>query len=70
MREARGCIERVGTNRPITLRVSVTWQGMTPTLAPPAALTCGATAEALSGDNATVRRVAHVLVTLADLVSL
>jgi type IV pilus assembly protein PilV len=69
MREARGCIEQLDAGPPVRLRLSVAWQGMTPTLAPPEVLTCGSDADALSGDNATVRRVVSVEVTLANLVA-
>jgi type IV pilus assembly protein PilV len=36
---ARGCIESVGTNAYL---ITVAWQGMTPTAAPPSAVGCGA----------------------------
>ncbi|MCG6985306.1 MAG: type IV pilus modification protein PilV [Thiocapsa sp.] len=59
---ARGCIERTGSD-PAAFRVSVAWQGLTETVAPAAALTCGAGAY---GDE-TLRRVLAAQVTLADL---
>lgn len=61
---ARGCIERItidGNND--NYRVSVAWQGMHPTAAPPAALTCAA---GLFGDE-TQRRVVSRMVRFATL---
>lgn len=49
---AQGCLESISAT-PKTIRVSVAWQGMTPTAAPPAELTCG---QGNYGDE-TLRRV-------------
>lgn len=52
---ARGCIELLGDRM---YRVSVAWQGMHPTVAPMAALTCGA---GLYGDEEQRRVVSRVV---------
>ena len=60
---ARGCIETVSgsANSQVILRVTVTWQGVSPTVAP--ALACG---EGEYGDDR-MRRAVSMLVTLAYL---
>ncbi|MBV2133793.1 type IV pilus modification protein PilV [Pseudomonas sp. MAP12] len=61
---ARGCIETVSgsANSEVILRVTVVWQGMSPTVAP--SLTCG---EGAYGDDDRMRRAVSMLVTLAYL---
>jgi len=61
---ARGCIERVSgsANSEVVLRVTVVWQGMSPTVAP--SLACG---EGEYGDDDRMRRAVSMLVTLAYL---
>lgn len=61
---ARGCIETVsGTaTSEVVLRVTVAWQGLSPTVAP--ALTCG---QGSFGADDSMRRTVSVLVTLAYL---
>jgi type IV pilus assembly protein PilV len=45
---ARGCIENLGFN---TYLVTVAWQGMTPTVAPPSSVACGAGSYADPGSS-------------------
>lgn len=61
---ARGCIETVSgsANSEVILRVTVVWQGMSPTVAP--SLACG---EGEYGDDDRMRRAVSMLVTLAYL---
>lgn len=61
---ARGCIERLsgtGTSE-VVLRITVAWQGMSPSVAP--SLTC---AQGEYGDDDSMRRTVSMLVTLAYL---
>ena len=60
---ARGCIEWLSGD-PVTLRVSVAWQGLTATQAPE--LPCGA-GQFGSDDSDAMRRVLAIRVTLANL---
>lgn len=61
---ARGCIETVSgsATSEVVLRVTVAWQGFSPTVAP--ALTCG---QGSFGADDSMRRTVSVLVTLAYL---
>ncbi|MNG41948.1 hypothetical protein D3C85_1817090 [compost metagenome] len=61
---ARGCIETVSSSATseVILRVTVVWQGMSPTVAP--SLACG---EGEYGDDDRMRRAVSMLVTLAYL---
>jgi type IV pilus assembly protein PilV len=61
---AQGCLEDVtpSTDDALTLRVSIAWQGLTPTAAPPAALDCG---EGDYGEE-TLRRVISGLVVVVE----
>ena len=58
---ARGCIEQIDV-APLTLRITVVWQGMTPAAAP--ALACG---EGLYGDDDSLRRAVSTRVAIGDL---
>ncbi len=62
---AQGCIEQVRAGPPLTLRVTVAWQGLVPTAVP--SLGCGAKDY---GSDDSLRRVASTLVTIADLSAL
>ena len=62
LKDARGCITVDPTNSRL-YTVSVAWQGLTTTVAPDAALTCG---QNLYGDER-LRRVVSVPVRIADL---
>lgn len=61
---ARGCIETVSgsASSEVILRITVAWQGMSPTVAP--SLSCG---EDEYGDDDRMRRAVSMLVTLAYL---
>lgn len=61
---ARGCIETVSgsATSEVVLRVTVAWQGMSPSLA--SSLTCG---QGSYGDDDSLRRTVSMLVTLAYL---
>ncbi|WP_168224954.1 pilus assembly protein [Azoarcus sp. DD4] len=58
----QGCVESIGI-APKTLRVTVAWQGLTPTAAPEAGITCGADDY---GDEAMRRVVSGVVVILPE----
>lgn len=61
---ARGCVERLsgGASTQVLLRVTVAWQGLSPTVAPE--LSCG---EGDYGDDDSLRRAVSVVVALAYL---
>ncbi len=61
---ARGCIEHTGSN-PLTLQVSVVWQGLARTLEPDASLTCGR--DAFGSDLEDLRRVVTAPVVIPSL---
>ena len=65
MIRARGCITNVGVGAPATgpFLVQVVWQGLAPTAAPPASVTCGSGSY---GDD-TLRRAVTTVVQVADL---
>lgn len=61
---ARGCVERLSgsANTQVLIRVTVAWQGLSPTVAPE--LTCG---DGDYGDDDSLRRAVSVVVALAYL---
>lgn len=63
----RGCVQAVGADQ---FMVTVAWQGMTPTTAPPASVTCAANQYNVADTdciNDLCRRYVTTLVTFADL---
>ncbi len=66
---ARGCIENIGTNR---YMLTVAWQGMSPLVAPPSSVACGADAYDTSGTACTgdlCRRAVTTVVRIGNLSS-
>jgi len=65
MIRARGCITNIGAGAPATgpYLVQVVWQGLVPTAAPPASVTCGSGSY---GDD-TLRRAVTTVVQIANL---
>jgi type IV pilus assembly protein PilV len=64
---ARGCIENIGANQYL---ITVTWQGLTPISAPPAAVVCGAGLYDTAGSSCSgdlCRRTVTTVVSIATL---
>lgn len=57
---AQGCLTSLGTN-PKTIRVSIAWQGLSPTIAPPSGDSCG---DGDYGDEALRRVVSGTVIIL------
>jgi type IV pilus assembly protein PilV len=64
---ARGCIESIGTNQYL---VTVSWQGMIPIAAPPAAVACAAGLYNTAGSSCTGDRCRRVVTTVVDIANL
>ena len=64
---ARGCVESIGANQYL---ITVTWQGMTPVAAPPAAVACGAGLYDTAGSACTADRCRRVVTTVLTIATL
>jgi len=64
---ARGCVESIGTDQYL---VTVTWQGMTPISAPPAAVGCGAGLYDMAGSPCTADRCRRAVTTVLNIATL
>jgi len=60
----RGCIDQLAGIDPPSFRVTVAWQGLSPTIAPAAGIDC---AQALYGGNDAYRRIITNVVSVASL---
>jgi type IV pilus assembly protein PilV len=60
----RGCVDQLAGVDPPSFRVTVAWQGLSPTIAPAAGMDC---AQALYGANDAFRRVVTKVVSIANL---